>query len=137
MCAVDIVVTKTLKFSKTFRDRNNFYVVVVYIFIHSNKRVSGETSNVYSHGQEKLFHHELTLFNCFHNSWYISQFLSEDPCRNSYNRFHLVGYNLLYVHVFPSIHILYDGLLDAHSHRWHTTIGFYKFRIHDYPIVDS
>ena len=60
-----------------------------------------------------------------------------DPCRNSHNGFHLVGYNLLYVHVFPGIHILYDGLLDARSHRWHTTIGFYKFWMHDYPIVDS
>ena len=34
-------------------------------------------------------------------------------------------------------YILYDDLLDASSHRWHTTIGFYKFWIHSYPIVDS
>ena len=49
MGAVDIVVTKTFKFSMTFEDRNTFYVVVVYTFIHSNTRVSGETSNIYSH----------------------------------------------------------------------------------------
>ena len=58
-------------------------------------------------------------------------------CRNTHSTFHLVGYNLLDVHVFPGIHILYDGLLGARSYRWHTTIGFYNFWIYGYPIVDS
>ena len=65
MGAVDVVVTKTLKFSMTFRDRNNFYVVVVHIFIHSNTRVTGETCIIYNHSKEILVHHELTLFNFF------------------------------------------------------------------------
>ena len=55
-----------------------------------------------------------------------------DPCRNSHSRFHLVRYNLLHNHVFPGIHNLYDGLLGARGHRWHTTIGFYKLWLHGF-----